>query len=130
MSSLTALTLFQLLPDELFVKILSGISIADFACSSPILCARVSRLSKYFPFKMPVKHSYLPLLRDYKRSFTSFMLNKEITVVALGAQRVITLRCAIEFFMQYLLLQAAGERAFTHPSVVLELLKVGCQASC
>lgn len=125
---------FAVLPDELLARILSGICPADFACSSSELRERVRGLSTRFAIKLTPVHEYLPILR-FKDSFTDLQLSEEYIVSARGVQFHVSLQTAIEYLMQFLLVQYGAQMALVHPLVTKEVSKVSrrapfCWACC
>lgn len=122
---------FKDLPDELLARILSGICPAGFACSSSELRERVRGLSTRFSLKLTVTHEYLPILQSsyFKNSFTDLQLSEEYTVSASGTLYHVDLQTAIEYLMQFLLVQQAAQRALVHPLVTQEVVKVSWRAA-
>ena len=117
--------LFQKLPDELFVKILVGVRIANFASSCSDISHRVFRLSSSFPFKMKVHHDYFPAIERISNYMTSYRLMDMITVYAAGTQYQVSLGHAINFLHRYFLIQKAAKMALTHRSVLHQIKQVG-----
>lgn len=123
MNSSTAPTIFQQLPDELLLKTLKDIRIADIASSCRELQERVSGLSARVPITLTIVHETLPILQDYRRSFKRDQLCTEISVVAAETQYDLTLNVGIKYLETYLLAQEGAKRALEHASVKHEALK-------
>ena len=120
---------FQKLPDELSVKILTGICIANFASSCSDISDRVSQLSMSFPFKMPVKHLIMPAI-PHLNDFLSFPAHWPalhfLKVYAAGTLYEVNLNHAMAFVRRYLLLHKAAAMGMCHPATLSALHKVSC----